>query len=233
MHHRVGPPGHRFAQRVTLPLLDLGELDRFAALHRAVSTSRRAPVEFRRSDYLGDPAVPLDDRRSAPWWPSGRGSAPTVRWPCWPCFAPGGGCSTRSPATSATTPQGAGYGGWWPRSPTPRGTIVTAMWSALPGGRHVFVKALHVSPLPPMDQTYRLRYDPPGSRWRCRWGRRGRRDPVAGGDDPAPPAAGPPGRAHPVRRRAGCCRGLRRIRQALALRAKGARGPRPPCARVR
>ena len=160
VHHRVGPPGHRFAQRVTLPLLDLGELDRFDALHRAVSTRRRAPVEFRRSDYLGDPAVPLDDsvRALVAERTGERPDGPvamlamlrTWGWlfnpiTCYFCYDAAGVGVRWLVAEVTNTP-------WHDRHSYVVG----------PPGRHVFVKALHVSPFLSMDQTYRLRYDPPG-----------------------------------------------------------------------
>ncbi|MBS3895520.1 DUF1365 domain-containing protein [Silanimonas sp.] len=59
-HRRHAPAGHAFSHRIFQPLLDLGELDRVFAGRWFWSVGRRNLAEFRRSDYFGDPALPLD-----------------------------------------------------------------------------------------------------------------------------------------------------------------------------
>ena len=59
-HDRRAPRRHAFAMRVAMPFLDLDELDEVVARHPLWSRERRNAVSFRRADFLGDPAVPLD-----------------------------------------------------------------------------------------------------------------------------------------------------------------------------
>ena len=58
-HRRFGPVRHSFRYRVFMTLLDLDELPDVFDRHPLYSARRPAPVRFRRSDYLGDPGVPL------------------------------------------------------------------------------------------------------------------------------------------------------------------------------
>ncbi len=59
-HRRYAPHAHVFRYRLYMMYLDLAEIDRVFAKRWLWSTRRRNVVEFRRSDYLGDPAIPLD-----------------------------------------------------------------------------------------------------------------------------------------------------------------------------
>jgi DUF1365 family protein len=59
-HKRRIDVGHGFSQPIVLAYLDLAELDAAFAAHPLWSTTRPAPVRFRRGDMHGDPAVPLD-----------------------------------------------------------------------------------------------------------------------------------------------------------------------------
>lgn len=60
-HRRRTPAGHSFRYRVFMMYLDLGELDEVLS-HRLFWSSRRpAPARWRRGDYPGDPAQPLDE----------------------------------------------------------------------------------------------------------------------------------------------------------------------------
>ncbi|WP_101758978.1 DUF1365 domain-containing protein [Oceanicoccus sp. KOV_DT_Chl] len=59
-HRRYHPKRHELRYRLFMLLLDLSELDQVFAGTRWWSVSRWAPARFRRSDFLGDPAVPLD-----------------------------------------------------------------------------------------------------------------------------------------------------------------------------
>lgn len=58
-HRRHLPHPHAFRYRMAQLYLDLDEIDRVFDRSRLWSANRRNLAEFRRSDYLGDPAVPL------------------------------------------------------------------------------------------------------------------------------------------------------------------------------
>jgi DUF1365 family protein len=58
-HRRHAPHPHGFRYRLFQLYLDLDELDRAFAGRWLWSVGRRNVAEFRRSDYLGDPSVPL------------------------------------------------------------------------------------------------------------------------------------------------------------------------------
>src|SRR5690348_3921415 len=59
-HRRLDRP-HEFRYRLYMTYLDLEELDEVFARRWFWSTGRWAPVRFRRTDYLGDPSIPLAD----------------------------------------------------------------------------------------------------------------------------------------------------------------------------
>ena len=56
----TGHVAHGFDQRVTMALLFLDEIDEFVARHPLYSARRPNAVWFRRADYLGADAVPLE-----------------------------------------------------------------------------------------------------------------------------------------------------------------------------
>ncbi len=65
-HHRLATPAtgqvaHSFRRRVTMVYLVLDELTELVASQPFWSATRWSPIRFRRRDYLGDPATPLDD----------------------------------------------------------------------------------------------------------------------------------------------------------------------------
>jgi DUF1365 family protein len=60
VHRRFEPVVHRFDYQIALPLLYLDELAQVARLHPLWST-HPSPVWLRRSDLLGDRAVPIDE----------------------------------------------------------------------------------------------------------------------------------------------------------------------------
>lgn len=60
-HVRHRPTRHAFDYRIMLPLLDLDDVDAALGRHPLWSSSRRRPVRFQRSDYLGDERVSLAD----------------------------------------------------------------------------------------------------------------------------------------------------------------------------
>jgi DUF1365 family protein len=59
-HRRRTPVEHAFRMRLFLMYIDLAELPQLFDGHPLWSGRRRAVARFRRADYLGDPAVPLD-----------------------------------------------------------------------------------------------------------------------------------------------------------------------------
>jgi DUF1365 family protein len=59
-HRRTAVAQHAFCYRIFQPLLDLAELDRVFDRRWLWSVNRRNLAEFRRSDYFGDAALPLD-----------------------------------------------------------------------------------------------------------------------------------------------------------------------------
>jgi len=60
-HRRLTPREHAFQYRVFMPYLCLDELPDLFKDKPFWSAEGRAPAEFRRSDFLGDPEVPLVD----------------------------------------------------------------------------------------------------------------------------------------------------------------------------
>ena len=60
-HRRFEPVDHSFRYRFFLTYLDLDELPGILDPYPLYSARRRAPARFRRADYLGDPARPLDE----------------------------------------------------------------------------------------------------------------------------------------------------------------------------
>jgi uncharacterized protein len=60
-HRRAEPREHAFSYRVRMMYLDLGELPQLFDGHPLWSARRPALGWFRRSDYYGDPALPLEE----------------------------------------------------------------------------------------------------------------------------------------------------------------------------
>jgi cyclopropane-fatty-acyl-phospholipid synthase len=163
-HRRFAEHAHEFRHRVAMIYLDLGELD---GLLDGRLTRSRAVVRFRRSDYLGDPRVPLGDAVRA------LVAERTGTAPCGPvrllthlrtfghcfnpvsfyyCFAPGGERLEAIVAEVTSTP-------WRERH-------AYVLEPGAHDGRAVlagsFEKALHVSPFMAMDQRYAWRALVPG-----------------------------------------------------------------------
>jgi DUF1365 family protein len=59
-HRRFGPVAREFSYRIFMVYLDLDEVGESMSIHPCWSTRPRSPVRFRRSDYLGPAALPLD-----------------------------------------------------------------------------------------------------------------------------------------------------------------------------
>jgi len=167
-HVRFGPgPTHSFSYRVAMPLLDLAEVDDVMDLHPAWSARRAAPIRFRREDFLGDSAVPLD-RAVRDLITVRTGTRPggpiavlaNLRTWGW-LFNP------ISLYFCADVAEAAG-------EPGPISSLVAEVentpwhdrhaYVVGPPGRHRFAKELHVSPFLPTGLGYQLRYTAPGER---------------------------------------------------------------------
>ncbi len=167
-HHRYGAIPHSFRYRVTMPLLYLDEIESICDEHHGWNASHRAPVEFRRRDFIAcEPASPhagndsiatavaqrvVSDGRSAP---AGRiamlANLRTLGWQFNPialyfCFAPNNGSIESLVAEVTNTP-------WKQR----HSYVIGAP------GTHEFAKQLHVSPFMPMHHRYRFSYNEPAA----------------------------------------------------------------------
>jgi hypothetical protein len=166
-HRRLAPVPHEFRYGLFMLYLDLAELPGVFDGRWLWSARRRALAWFRRADYLGDPAVPLDQAvRDLV-------AARTARPPTGPirllthlryfgyaqnpvsfyyCFDAAGKAVETIVAEVTNTPWGERYAYVLP---------------AQAGGmRHhaQLDKTFHVSPFMPMDHTYDWRFSSPGRR---------------------------------------------------------------------
>jgi len=160
VHRRPGADGHRFRQEVVMAFVDLGEVEQLCDLHPCWSARWPAPVWWRRRDFLGDPAVPLD-RAVADLVEAETGTRPagpiavltnprTWGWSfnpisCYFCYSEDGNEVSAMVAEVTNTP-------WGERHCYVMGGP----------GDHVLDKALHVSPFLPMEMSYRTRFSAPG-----------------------------------------------------------------------
>lgn len=166
-HRRHAPRAHAFEYGLFMLYLDLAEIDMVFARRRFWSIDRRNLAEFRRSDYLGDPAVPLDTAVRE------RIAAETGRAPTGPirllthlryfghcfnpvsfyyCYAADGITLDTIVAEITNTP--------WKE----RHSYVLPLQDGVPRGSAFewgFAKAFHVSPFLPMQRDYRWRLQPP------------------------------------------------------------------------
>jgi DUF1365 family protein len=163
-HRRFAVRTHEFDYRVAMAYVDLDEVD--TLLGGALVRDRPGLVRFRRSDYLGDPAVPLADAVRA-LVAERLGTAPTgpIRLlthlrsfghcfnpvSFYYCFAPGGERLEAIVAEVTNTPWGERHAYVLPRG--------EGDGDVLGGG---FDKRLHVSPFMGMDQRYAWRAPAPG-----------------------------------------------------------------------
>ena len=161
-HRRFSPVDHRFTYPIAMVLLDLAEVDAVCRLHPLWSAERANAATFRRSDYLGDPSVPLDvavrdlveERTGArPCGPVAvLTQLRTWGWLFNPittyyCYDPNGSTVETTVVEVTNTP-------WHQR---------TAY--VLPGtGVHRVPKGMHVSPFLPMDLEHRFTIGVPGDR---------------------------------------------------------------------
>jgi uncharacterized protein len=167
-HRRFEPVDHAFRYRFFLAYLDLAELPGVLDPYPLYSARRRAPARFRRGDYLGDPARPLDQ---------------CVR----DVVADSGAPRPAGPVRLLTGLRYLGHSFnpvsfYYCFDPTGRRveTVVAEVENIPWGERHAYVlergdrkgtvlvdeleKIHHVSPLMGMDQTYSFRASEPGER---------------------------------------------------------------------
>lgn len=167
-HRRFEPIEHSFRYRLFLMYLDLDELPQVLDPYPLWSARRPAPARFRRSDFLGDPDRPLAGCvRDAVEGRTGRRPAGPVRLLAnlrylghvfnpvafYYCFEPEEKQVEAVVADVSNIP-------WGERHPyvLARGARQGAVLT------DEFDKALHVSPLMGMDQTYAFRATEPGAR---------------------------------------------------------------------
>lgn len=165
-HRRLAPVAHEFEYPVTLAWLDLSELGEVFRGRWLWSTSRPSFAWFRRGDYLGDPAVPLDRavrdhvEEALGWRPDGPirlltqlrtfgHSFNPVSF--YYCYEASGGRVEALVAEITNTPWGERHAYAMRR---PEGGKL----------RFRFAKRFHVSPFMPMDQGYDWRFSEPGPR---------------------------------------------------------------------
>ena len=160
-HRRFAVRRHEFRYRIAMAYVDLDELP--GLLGGRLARSRPGLVRFRRSDYLGDPAVPLAEAvrtlvaerlGEAPQGPIRLLTHLRTFGHCFNpvsfyyCFAPDGERLEAIVAEVTNTPWGE------------RHAYVLEAGEPIPQGG--FDKALHVSPFMPMDQRYTWRAPAPG-----------------------------------------------------------------------
>jgi DUF1365 family protein len=167
-HRRFEPVDHEFRYPLFLMYLDLGELPEVLDPYPLFSARGRALARFRREDFMGDPARPLDQcAREAVEEATGACPFGPVRLlgglryfghtfnpvSFYYCFDPAGERVDAVVADVQNIP-------WGERHPyvlargERRGSVLS----------QEFEKTLHVSPLMGMDQTYSFRASEPGER---------------------------------------------------------------------
>ncbi len=165
-HRRFEPVEHSFSYRLFMAYLDLDELPAVLDPFPLWSARRAAPAHFNREDYMGDPARPLAEcvREAVEHQAGIRPEGPVrllanLRYfghvfnpVCfYYCFDPGGERVEAVVADVNNIPWGESHPYVMTRGEQ-RGSVVSGEVD----------KALHVSPLMGMDQTYSLRATEPG-----------------------------------------------------------------------
>ncbi|HUL94441.1 MAG TPA: DUF1365 domain-containing protein [Usitatibacter sp.] len=167
LHKRLEPAPHAFAYSLFMAYLDLSELDRVFRDRWLWSAQRPALAWLRRSDYLGDPALPLDESvRALVHRETGHRLAGPVRMLAhlrmfghcfnpvsfYYCFDPSGARVEAIVAEITNTP-------WNER----HAYVLPADGAARDGRLHWrFGKAFHVSPFMPMEMEYDWSFTTPG-----------------------------------------------------------------------
>jgi len=167
-HRRFEPVEHEFRYPLFLMYLDLGELPEVLDPYPLFSARGRALARFRREDFMGDPARPLDQcAREAVEEATGSSPSGPVRLlgglryfghsfnpvSLYYCFDPAGERVDAVVADVQNIP-------WGERHPyvlargERRGSVLS----------EELEKTFHVSPLMGMDQTYSFRASEPGER---------------------------------------------------------------------
>lgn len=165
VRHRRGDPAHEFRYRIFMTYLDLEELPRLFSRFWFWSASRPALARFRREDYYGDPAQPLDAairnlvKEQTGVRPTGPIRLLTHLRYFGHCFNPVSFYYCFDAADSRIE------------------TIVAEITNTPWGERHAYVlpatdpdlrfrfsKDFHVSPFLPMDMEYDWRFSPPAER---------------------------------------------------------------------
>lgn len=171
-HRRFAPHLRAFRYRMYMLYLDLSEIDQVFAKRWLWSANRRNFAEFRRSDYLGDPAIPLDQAvRDRIREVSGRAPTGPIRLlthlrTCGHCFNPVSFyyCYADDGATLDTIVAEITNTPWKERH-----SYVLPLSSADRHGaalRWDFAKVFHVSPFMPMQREYAWRFTAPDSNLR-------------------------------------------------------------------
>jgi DUF1365 family protein len=166
-HARLDATDHSFDYRVLMAYLDLAELPEALDAHPLWSARRPAPVRFRRSDFHGDPDVPLDQavRDTVEEQIGERPTGPirllahlrTWGWSFNPiafyfCFAPDGSGEVQSLLAEVTnTP-------WNER----HAYVMPVHGPDVPDPVR-FPKALHVSPFMDLDLDHSFSFSAPGA----------------------------------------------------------------------
>lgn len=166
-HRRHAPRAYAFRYRICMLYLDLDEIDHVFAGRWLWSSGRRNIAQFRRSDYLGDPDIPLADAvRERVRQETGRAPRGPIRLlthlryfghcfnpvSFYYCYEPDGVTLDCIVAEITNTP-------WQERH-----SYVLPVCLAERHGRAfawAFRKAFHVSPFLPMDRDYAWRFTAP------------------------------------------------------------------------
>jgi DUF1365 family protein len=164
----VAPTRNEFRYRMFMMYLDLAELPQLFDRVPFWSGRRRAPAWFRRSDYLGDPALPLDEavRELVALRTGARPTGPIrllthLRYfgycmnpvSFYYCFAEAGGKLETIVAEITNTP-------WGERHQY----VLDARGAGARIKRFEFDKEFHVSPFLPMDMQYDWAFGEPRGR---------------------------------------------------------------------
>ncbi len=165
-HRRFEPVEHEFRYPLFLMYLDLAELPKVLDPYPFFSARRRALARFRRGDFMGDPARPLDEcARDTVAAVAGARPAGPIRLLAglrcfghsfnpvsfYYCFDPAGEQVEAVVADVRNIPWGEGHPYVLARGER-RGTVLG----------DELEKSFHVSPLMGMDQTYAFRASEPG-----------------------------------------------------------------------
>lgn len=171
-HRRFAPNLRAFRYRMYMLYLDLSEIDQVFSKRWLWSVNRRNFAEFRRSDYLGDPAIPLDQavrdriREVSGHVPTGPIRLLTHLRTCGHCFNPVSFyyCYADDGTTLDTIVAEITNTPWKERH-----SYVLPLNTAERHGaalRWDFEKVFHVSPFMPMEREYAWRFTAPNNNLR-------------------------------------------------------------------